>query len=212
MSGIAGMLRFDSRPTREVVLERMATRLAHRGPDGARVWCDHSVGLVYLMLCTTPESVGEVQPAADATGRFHIVFDGRIDNRSELRSLLQLRGIDVRGHSDAESWFLELTLPGAVTAPGSWSATLHLQSGIACHACFSVRVILLAYGPSITTVTVTASCSLPRFNPCLRIPPRQSNPIRRLFPSTSMETSPSDRLRCIRTSAGFLTAMLRQYS
>ena len=52
MSGIAGIYYFDGRPVEIEHLGRMMDILAHRGPDGADVWCSGSVGLGHRMLWT----------------------------------------------------------------------------------------------------------------------------------------------------------------
>ncbi|HET6567727.1 MAG TPA: lasso peptide isopeptide bond-forming cyclase, partial [Rhodothermales bacterium] len=48
------------------------------------------VGFGHCMLHTTAESLGEKLPCTDATGRFTITADARIDNREELLSLLRV--------------------------------------------------------------------------------------------------------------------------
>ncbi len=48
MCGISGELHLDSaQPVERGVLERMSAVLAHRGPDGAGIYCDGPVGLTY---------------------------------------------------------------------------------------------------------------------------------------------------------------------
>lgn len=65
--------------------------MAPRGPDGTGAWSSGSVGLGHLLLCTTPESIGERQPViADGT-EVAITADLRLDNRTDLLSVLPLR-------------------------------------------------------------------------------------------------------------------------
>lgn len=88
MSGIVGVYYSDGRPTDRTNLEEMVEILAHRGPDGADVWCRNSVGLGHRMLWTTPESLEEKLPLANQTGDLVITADARIDNRGELITAL----------------------------------------------------------------------------------------------------------------------------
>src|SRR4028118_649697 len=90
MSAIAGIYYLDGRPVDCADLGRMVDTLAHRGPDGADVWCEESVGLGHRMLWTTPESLLEKLPLVDQTGNLVITADARIDNRDELIEVLGL--------------------------------------------------------------------------------------------------------------------------
>ena len=90
MSGILGIINLDRQPVDQLDLDRMLQVLAHRGPDGKRIWADGSVGLGQLMLCTTPESVTEQLPWKDPQSGLCITADARIDNRSELSVALSL--------------------------------------------------------------------------------------------------------------------------
>jgi asparagine synthase (glutamine-hydrolysing) len=54
------------------------------------------------MLYTTPESLAEKQPFAEETGNYCLSFDGRIDNRDELKKQLQLSGASLKTDTDAE--------------------------------------------------------------------------------------------------------------
>jgi asparagine synthase (glutamine-hydrolysing) len=84
MSGIAGLYHLDKRPVNRGLLGRMMDCIPHRGPDGARVWADGFIGLAHRQLCTTEESLREVQPTHNQAGTCRITFDGRVDNREEL--------------------------------------------------------------------------------------------------------------------------------
>ena len=90
MSGICGLYYLDSKPVHETKLAGMLDQLAHRGPDGARLWHQQSVGLGHRMLHNTPESLHERLPYRHASGRWVITADARIDNRAALISLLGL--------------------------------------------------------------------------------------------------------------------------
>ena len=66
----------------------MVDVLAHRGPDGANIWCEQAIGFGHRMLWTTPESLHEQLPLAKAS--LAITADARIDNRDELIQALNL--------------------------------------------------------------------------------------------------------------------------
>ena len=89
MSGIAGILHLDGVPAGRADVERMLARLAHRGPDGAGVWSGGTVGFGHRLLHTTPESLRERLPLASADGSLVLTADARIDNRTDLCSVLR---------------------------------------------------------------------------------------------------------------------------
>jgi asparagine synthase (glutamine-hydrolysing) len=102
MCGIAGILAFDERrrPTREL-LSAMAARIAHRGPDGERVWLNHDdaapqrpcVGLAFRRLAILDCDDRAMQPMHSPDGRFSITFNGEIYNFRELRAELDRAGL-----------------------------------------------------------------------------------------------------------------------
>lgn len=90
MSGIAGVYYLDERPVEQQNIARMLDKLEHRGPDGADIWVDGSVGFGHRMLWTTPESLIEKLPLVNGAGSIAITSDCRIDNREELIAVLDL--------------------------------------------------------------------------------------------------------------------------
>ena len=102
MSGIAGFLHVDARPAEEALLQRMTLAMHYRGPDGMRHWCRGAVALGHCALVTTSEQLGEVQPLRNESGGVVLVFDGRLDNRAELRRELFSSGVRLREDTDAE--------------------------------------------------------------------------------------------------------------
>jgi asparagine synthase (glutamine-hydrolysing) len=101
MSGIAGIYHTDGRPVDSSLLYRMIDCVPHRGADGIHVYAEGSVGLAHRQLCSTEESLRELQPASNPTRSCWVTFDGRIDNREEL--------ID-RLHGDSDSTDVDLML------------------------------------------------------------------------------------------------------
>ena len=88
MSGIVGIYYPHGQPVALENLAAMVDSLAHRGRDGADVWHQDNIGLGHRMLWTTPESLLEKLPFCDRQTNSVITADARIDNRSELISLL----------------------------------------------------------------------------------------------------------------------------
>lgn len=103
MSAIAGIFLLDGRPAEQPVLQCMVDKLAHRGPDGAGVWHEGSIGLGHRMLWTTPQSLHEELPLRDAG--YALVANARIDNREELCDLL---GLDRRDLAEVTDSYLIL--------------------------------------------------------------------------------------------------------
>jgi len=84
LSGFAVVYERSNTPVDLGVLERVMERLNHRGPDGSDVYVNDHIAMGHWHFWTTPEEVGEKQPVALPGMPFLIVFDGRLDNRSEL--------------------------------------------------------------------------------------------------------------------------------
>jgi len=90
MSGITGVFRFDGGPVPERDLGRMVAAIDHQGPDGEWTWRDGPVGLGHQRFETTPEAAHAGSPPE--RGGLAITLDGRIDNREELLSTLDVEG------------------------------------------------------------------------------------------------------------------------
>lgn len=102
MSGIAAIFNLDGRPAGRDQLGPLIDAMAHRGPDGMGFFYGGQAALGHAMLHVTPESFAEVQPLSDETGALQLCFDGRIDNRRELRELIEAAGAQVRTDTDPE--------------------------------------------------------------------------------------------------------------
>lgn len=92
MAGIAGIFCADGRPADASVLRRMADAVAFRGPDGITFWNAGPVALAHMQFFTTPESLAERQPLQSANGEVCLVWNGRVDNREELKAALAAAG------------------------------------------------------------------------------------------------------------------------
>jgi len=102
LSGIAGIINLNGEPLDHTILEKMLRVAGHRGPDGNHLWHRANAGLGQLLLATTPEAEFETHPLFDPDSGSCIVFDGRLDNRSELLSSLKSGGVVLKGNSDME--------------------------------------------------------------------------------------------------------------
>ena len=102
MCGIAGIFNLDGAPADARVLRAMASRLAHRGPDGEGVFVDGSLGLAHRRLAILDPTPQSDQPFTSADGRYTVVFNGEIYNFLELREELEPLGHRFRTDSDTE--------------------------------------------------------------------------------------------------------------
>ena len=91
MSAIAGVFHRNGRPASRDDASRLAAAVPHRGPDGAFVWTDGAVALSHQAFRTS-RGDAEPQPVVDQMSRRAIVFDGRLDNRSELAGAVAVDG------------------------------------------------------------------------------------------------------------------------
>jgi asparagine synthase (glutamine-hydrolysing) len=97
ISAIAG----QSLTERSGGIERMAAALDHRGPDARAVARLPGCALGHTRLSIIDLACGD-QPMSDATGRYHIAFNGEIYNYAELRDELVRQGLQFRTRSDTE--------------------------------------------------------------------------------------------------------------
>ena len=100
MSGIAAILNLDGSPVPQSEVERMANVLKQFGPDRQRILTRGNAAFIFCLHHLTPEDVFERQPLLFAN-RFVMLFDGRIDNRSELSEVLGIATSE--GHSMPDS-------------------------------------------------------------------------------------------------------------
>jgi asparagine synthase (glutamine-hydrolysing) len=97
MSGIAGLLRFDSRTVTRHDLGRAANALRQYGPDQSEIVAGGSIGLVHVLMRMTAEDRFDRQPWRGASGSL-ITADVRLDNRDDVLARI---GIPRR---DAAAW------------------------------------------------------------------------------------------------------------
>jgi asparagine synthase (glutamine-hydrolysing) len=92
MSGFAGIIQADGGTPDAKVIERMAERLAFRGPDATQIWTRPGAGFCFTLLRTGPSPQSDFQPLS-LDGRIWLLGDVRLDGHEELvRKLEQLDG------------------------------------------------------------------------------------------------------------------------
>jgi asparagine synthase (glutamine-hydrolysing) len=117
--GIAGLwLPSGNGKTLENRVLSMTRALAHRGPDGERIWVDEGsgLGLGHRRLAILDLTETGTQPMRSVSGRYVIVFNGEIYNFRALRAELELSGHGFRGHSDTETILAAVESWGVETA------------------------------------------------------------------------------------------------
>ena len=82
-------------------LERMTSRLTHRGPDDSGSYVDDNVALGFRRLAIV-DLPGGHQPLSNEDGTVWTVFNGEIYNFAQLRHRLEARGHTLRSTGDTE--------------------------------------------------------------------------------------------------------------
>jgi asparagine synthase (glutamine-hydrolysing) len=102
MSGFAGIICNGGATPDPHLLERMAARLAFRGPDATQIWSRDSAGFCFTLLRTGPAPQSSEQPCT-LDGRVWLLGDVRLDGRNDLRRQLEQSGDSVTtGATDEE--------------------------------------------------------------------------------------------------------------
>ena len=86
MCGICGVLYFDKRPVSEDELKKLADSIAHRGPDGEKIWWDpqNKITLGHNLLSIMSDPKLSIQPWKTPDGNV-LVYNGEIFNYYELK-------------------------------------------------------------------------------------------------------------------------------
>ena len=100
MCGIAGVL--SAKPVEPALLDNMARRLAHRGPDGQGRYVADTIGLLHTRLAII-DLEGGTQPLYNEDQSLVLVANGEIYNYRELRAELETLGHRFATHSDCET-------------------------------------------------------------------------------------------------------------
>ncbi|MEA1834435.1 asparagine synthase (glutamine-hydrolyzing) [Methylobacterium durans] len=98
------------------LVERMAARIAHRGPDGSGSWIDPAAGIAlgHRRLAILDLSSAGAQPMTSPCGDYVVAFNGEIYNHLDIRCEMEQGGQAPRwrGHSDTETLAAALGLWG----------------------------------------------------------------------------------------------------
>ena len=100
MCGIAGYIDKTEKPDIQLI-NRMLTRIHHRGPDECGIYADESIGFGSVRLSVI-DIMGGQQPMPNEDLNLWIVFNGVIFNYIELRTELEGKGHKFRTKSDTE--------------------------------------------------------------------------------------------------------------
>ncbi|MBN2053503.1 asparagine synthetase B, partial [bacterium] len=101
MCGIAGFASEQGIRDPDSLLQEMASRLAHRGPDGRGVYGHAGAGLASSRLAIVDPTGGD-QPARSEDASVWAVLNGEIYNHRALRDDLAARGHRFTSQSDTE--------------------------------------------------------------------------------------------------------------
>ena len=97
MCGICGMTWNDA-----ALVQRMAERLAHRGPDQEGEYCAEGISLGHRRLSIIDLSEKGRQPICNEDRTVWLVANGEIYNFQELRRELEQQGHRFTSQSDSE--------------------------------------------------------------------------------------------------------------
>jgi asparagine synthase (glutamine-hydrolysing) len=100
VSGIGAVVSLDGSDVPRSEVERMANILRPYGPDRQKILTRGNASFVCCLHKLTPEDHFEVQPLL-FVDRFVMLFDGRIDNRSELGNILDISTSELRSMPDS---------------------------------------------------------------------------------------------------------------
>ncbi|BBY51339.1 asparagine synthase (glutamine-hydrolyzing) [Mycolicibacterium arabiense] len=100
MCGICGVVTTGA-PPELTLLDKMMSRLGHRGPDGHGFYRDHRAALGHTRLAII-DTAGGAQPLCNEDGTLWVTFNGEIFNYVELARELKALGHRFRTASDTE--------------------------------------------------------------------------------------------------------------
>lgn len=102
MCGIVGVLNLNQEPFLLFNIKKMASTIAHRGPDGEGYFVEDYVALGHKRLAIIDTSNRGAQPMTSRDGKWVIVFNGCIYNYLELKQHLRSLGHTFNSSTDTE--------------------------------------------------------------------------------------------------------------
>jgi len=102
MCGLVGIFNFDGQAINPEMLENMAEKINHRGPDGSGIFIEDNLGLAHKRLSILDVSERGAQPMGSRDNRWTIVFNGCIYNYQTLRQELRNQGHTFLSTTDTE--------------------------------------------------------------------------------------------------------------
>ena len=103
MCGITGIFAFNQVGRLNMInLAKATEAIGSRGPDNQGHFHDDFVGLGHRRLSIIDTSHEANQPMTDASGRYHIIYNGEIYNYKQLRQELEASGFRFHTSSDTE--------------------------------------------------------------------------------------------------------------
>ena len=141
MCGFAGIAFARVGGTDGTLLDRMAARVRHRGPDAEGRWCYGDTAMVHCRLRVIDLSVNADQPMQRRDLDAVIAFNGELYNYEVLGEELRARGMHFETRSDTEVLLATLSLDGP--------DALRRARGMFALACWrpEARELLLARDP-----------------------------------------------------------------
>lgn len=102
MCGIVGFVGKQSAQDKKIILQKMADRIKHRGPDDEGYFTDKLVALGHRRLSIIDLSKKGAQPIFNEDKSMAIVFNGEIYNYQELKEELVKKGHKFKTKTDTE--------------------------------------------------------------------------------------------------------------
>lgn len=180
MCGVVGIVGVSASPERaRGIVEAMAERIAHRGPDGGGVAVHEDATIGMKRLAIVDVAHGH-QPMANEDQSIVIVYNGEIYNAPALRKELVERGVTFRTRSDTEVILRLYELdPDDVERhlAGMWAFAIHdrrRRRVVLSRDRFGIKPLFVADSGSAVAFASELRCfdkSLPGFAPCFELDP-----------------------------------------
>lgn len=99
MCGIVGFI--NTKNNKKEIIKKMASKIAHRGPDSEGFYIDDNIALGHRRLSIIDLSSG-IQPMYNSDSTLVVIFNGEIYNYPELKSELTNSNHKFVTNSDTE--------------------------------------------------------------------------------------------------------------